>query len=567
MPFTALDVQARMQELSAAGAPFALRDFDIDGIALKGYANAPADLVQLLQTGRAHGDKPFIVYEDQRLSFEDFFARADILASRLQSDFGIAKGERVAIAMRNCPHWAIAFVAAVLAGAVVVPLNSWGKAGELLFGVEDSGARVLVCDAQRLALIATELPPRGVRAIVADPAGDLPATNVYSFEAVLERGGARGFTAAAVQPGDPALILYTSGSTGTPKGVLHRHIGVSQALMNMYFLGLLNVSLEGPWELPPGTEGETPLLSVPLFHATGLVAGLLLPLQLGQKVVLMYKWDARAALRLIQEEKITGMTSVPAVLQDLFTHPDYDDYDTRSLFRVGVAGAATPEGLPELIEARVGRVSRSAGWGMTETMAVGTAMSGQIYDLNPAAAGVKPPIVDLRCVGPEGDPLPPGEIGELQIKGITVCAGYWGRPDATAEIIDGPWLRTGDLGRLDADGFLHITGRIKEIVIRGGENIYPGEIENVAYSMNPVQEVVVFGVPDAKMGEELAMVAYARPASALTAEALRAHVAERLAAYKVPKYVEISPRPLPQNASGKLFKRQIQENFVARLRG
>ena len=215
-----------------------------------------------------------------------------------------------------------------------------------------------------------------------------------------------------------------------------------------------------------------------------------------------------------------------------------------------------------MIESRIGQVSRSAGWAMTETMAVGTAMSGEIYDLKPGSSGVKSPIVELRYVGPNGQPLPEGEIGEIQIKGITLCDGYWIRPDASAEIMDGPWMKTGDLGMLDSDGFLHITGRIKEIVIRGGENIYPGEIENVAYSMAPVQEVVVFGVPDATMGEELVMVAYVPASAGLTVEDLRAYLGEKMAAYKVPRYIQLVDEHLPQNASGKLHKLKTREMFL-----
>ncbi|MBT4518640.1 MAG: acyl--CoA ligase [Halieaceae bacterium] len=565
MSFTAQDVQQKIVELTADGSPFVLKNFDVEGHTYKGFANAPADLVQLLQAGRAHGDKPFMVYEGRHISFDDFFGQVDILGSRLQNGYGIKRGDRIAIAMRNCPEWAVSFVAAVLAGAIVVPLNSWGKTDELVFGVEDCGASLLICDTQRYALIENEAAVSGLPAIVVEPAEALHRENVISFSDLVAQGSADSFTIAEVEANDPALIMYTSGSTGSPKGVLLRHVSISQALMNMYFLGMLNISLEGAKELPGGAEQETPLLTVPLFHGTGLVSGLLLPLQMGQKVVLMYKWDTETALKLIEEEKITGLTSVPTILQGLFTHPNYDKYDTSSLFRVGAAGAATPEGLPELIESRISKVSRSAGWALTETMSVGTAMSGDIYNLKPEASGVKSPIVELRYVDLDGQPVAEGETGEIQISGITVCAGYWHRPDATTEIMDGPWMRTGDLGMMDSDGFLHITGRIKEIVIRGGENIYPGEIENVAYSMEPVLEVVVFGVPDAKMGEEMAMVAYARPETGLTVDALRAHVGGKLAGYKVPKYIELSEQPLPQNASGKLFKRKIQDAFVAQL--
>ncbi len=563
MAFTAQDVHNKVIEITAQDAPFALRDFDVDGQLLKGFVNAPADLVQLLQAGRAHGSKTFIVYEERRLSFDEFFRQVDILGSQLQNTYGINKGDRVAIAMRNSPEWAIAFVAAALCGAVIVPLNSWGKTDELLYGIEDSGANLLVCDTQRYALIENSLSALPLQIIVVEPAGALQQDKVSSFEAILARGPVGNFDIVDAAPNDSAIIIYTSGSTGHPKGAVQRHVSVSQALMNMYFLGMLTMSMEGPRELRGGAKQETPLLTVPLFHGTGLVSGLLMPLQLGQKVVMMYKWDTEGALKLIEQEKVTGLTSVPAVLQNLFTHPAYDSYDTSSLFRVGAAGAATPEGLPALIESKIDKVSRSAGWGMTETMSVGTTMSGEIYNLNPAASGLLSPLVELRFVNTDGQPLPQGEVGEIQIRGITVCAGYWQRPEASAEIRDGSWMKTGDLGRLDGDGFLHITGRIKEIVIRGGENIYPGEIENVAYSLGAVQEVVVFGIPDAKMGEEMVMVAYVKATAGVSVDELRAHLGSKLAAYKVPKHIDIVDGPLPQNASGKLFKRKIREEYLA----
>lgn len=563
MSFTASDVQQKIVELTSSGSPFELTDFNIDGSTVKGFKSAPTDLVQLLQSGRVHGDKIFLVYEGRKISFNDFFLQVDILASRLQADFGINRGDRIAIAMRNSPEWAIAFVAAALCGAVIVPLNSWGKTDELLFGISDSGAALLVCDTQRYKLIENEFDENSLPIIVVEPATAPRQGNVTSFEDVLARGLEPGFTVIEdINPNDPAVIIYTSGSTGTPKGVVQRHISVSQALMNMYFLGMLTMSMEGPREFRGGAEQETPLLTVPLFHATGLVSGLLMPLQLGQKVVMMYKWNTEDALKIIEQEKITGLTSVPAVLQDLFSHPKFDDYNTSSLFRVGAAGAATPEGLPELIASKIDSVSRSAGWGMSETMSVGATQSGEIFNLKPEASGLKSPLVEFRFVDANNQPVAEGEIGELQVKGIVVCDGYWDRPEASAEIKDGEWMKTGDLGKLDSDGFLHITGRIKEIVIRGGENIYPGEIENVAYSMGLVQEVVVFGVPDEKMGEELAMVAYARPSDGLTAEALRAHAESRLAAYKIPKYIEVVDQPLPENASGKLFKLKIREAFI-----
>lgn len=564
MAFTAQDVQNKLEELSVAGTPFEMKDFTIAGETRRGFASAPADLVQLLQAGRAHGEQPFIVYEGSRLSFNEFFAAVDQLGTQLRQRYNIKKGDRVAIAMRNCPQWSIAFVATVFCGAIAVPLNSWGKTDELVYGLEDCGASVLVCDPQRLALLVDTELGRTLSTIVAGGDSSYPADNIADFEQVLADSKGDGFEVAQVSPDDPAMIMYTSGSTGMPKGTVHLHIGIAQALMNLYFVGYLTMSMEGPRELRGGAVQETPLLTVPLFHGTGLLSGLLVPLQMGQKVVLMYKWDSEKALQLIEAEKITGMTSVPAVLQALFTHPSFDSYDTSSLFRVGAAGAATPEALPALIESKLDKVSRSAGYAMTETMAVGTTMVGEIFDLNPEASGVKSPIADFRFVDSEGAVLPEGEIGEIQIRCITVCAGYWNRPEASAEIRDGEWLKTGDLGRFDSDGFLHITGRIKEIVIRGGENIYPGEIEHCAYAMEGIQEVVVFGVPDEDMGEELVLVAYPQESSELTEAEIRAQLTAKLAGFKVPRYIEIAESPLPQNASGKLFKRKIRDDYLSR---
>jgi long-chain acyl-CoA synthetase len=564
MAFTALDVQNKLEELSAAGTPFEMKDFTIGTETRRGFASAPPDLVQLLQAGRAHGDKPFIVYEGSRLSFDEFFKAVDQLGAQLRERHNIQQGDRIAIAMRNCPQWSIAFVATVFCGAIAVPLNSWGKTDELVYGLEDCGASVLVCDPQRLALLSDTELGHTLPIIVAGGEGSYAADNITDFEELLAGATGEGFEVAQVSPDDPAMIMYTSGSTGMPKGTVHLHVGIAQALMNLYFIGYLTMSMEGPRELRGGAVQETPLLTVPLFHGTGLLSGLLVPLQMGQKVVLMYKWDSETALQLIEAEKITGMTSVPAVLQALFTHSSFDNYDTSSLFRVGAAGAATPEALPALIESKLDRVSRSAGYAMTETMAVGTTMVGEIFDLNPEASGVKSPIADFRFVDSDGTVLTPGEIGEIQIRCITVCAGYWNRPEASAEIRDGEWLKTGDLGRFDSDGFLHITGRIKEIVIRGGENIYPGEIEHCAYAMEGIQEVVVFGVPDQDMGEELVLVAYPQESSNLNETEIRAQLTAKLAGFKVPRYIEIADSPLPQNASGKLFKRKIRDEYLLR---
>jgi long-chain acyl-CoA synthetase len=565
MSLTPAQVHSKKKEITAEGGIFELETVVLDGCSYLAYKHAPKTMVEVLQGARAHGDLEFLVYEGNRYTYTQYYEQVDGLAASLQNDLGLVKGDRLAIAMRNNPQWAIAYAAATLIGVVVVPINSWGKTEELRYALEDSGSTVLVCDKPRFALIESLLPQLGVKVILVE-GGATPADSehVINFSSIVSAGEGRAYEIPDLSGEDSCVILYTSGSTGFPKGVLHRHIAACQSLMNMFFLGYLLMELEGAREFRGGAERETPLLTVPLFHATGLLAGFVLPIHTAQKVVMMYKWDAKKALEIIEKEKITGLSSVPAVIQDLLYHPEFDDYNTESLIRVSAAGAATPAGLPEMIRKKCGEPSRSAGWGMTETFAVGATMSGAVFDLSPASAGIVSPITKMRFVNAEGAEQDSSDGGEIEVYSITCTPGYWHKPEANAATFDTQrWMKTGDLGRIDADGFLHITGRIKEIVIRGGENIYPGEIEQAVYELSEVKENVVFGVPDDAMGEELALVLHLNAGVTLTEEALRAYLKERLASYKVPRYVRFSDEPLPQNASGKLHKLNTREAFLA----
>lgn len=564
MPLTPPEVHAKKQEITSAGGLFEMQDVRLDGHDFRAYVHAPKTLLEVLDGARGHGELEFIVYEGQRFSYSEFFAQVDALAAALQLDYGVSKGDRVAIAMRNNPAWVIAYSAITYLGAVAVPVNSWGKSEELRYALDDSASKLLICDPARLALVESLLPEMGVTALLVDGSEEQGGTaEVKRFEEVVASGEGRSYQSPELTGEDECVILYTSGSTGMPKGVLHRHIALCQSLMNMFYLGYLLMELEGPREFRGGAERETPMLTVPLFHATGLLSGFILPIHTAQKVVMMYKWEARAALELIQAEKVTGLASVPAVIQDLLYHPEFDDFDTQSLIRVSAAGAATPAGLPDLIRQKCGEPSRSAGWGMTETLAVGATMSGAVFDISPDSAGLVAPIVDMRFIDDKGAELDPAVGGEMEVRSVTCTPGYWQKPEANEETFDDQrWMKTGDIGRIDEDGFLHITGRIKEIVIRGGENIYPGEIEQAVYELPEVKENVVFGVPDEAMGEELALVLFLNPGESMSEEDLRNSLKNRLAGYKVPKHIRFWTEPLPQNASGKLHKLKTREMFL-----
>jgi long-chain acyl-CoA synthetase len=565
-------VHEAVRRLTAADGIFAVTEQQVAGIPQRAFTHAAPTVLDILNSGRGHGSTDFLVFGQQRWTFEQFFADVDALGAVLQNDMGVKPADRVAIAMRNCPDWILTFAAAVHVGAVPVLLNSWGSAEELEFTLRDSDPTVLAADLPRTRLAADALRQHRTALLFSDVDGgienladDSPAhLDVRTFQEAVAAGRGRDFATVRAAPEDMAMLLYTSGSTGHPKGVVYRQVSVGQALMNMMLSGYLPLEFSDPIALRGGATTEAGLVTVPLFHATGLFSGFLVPCAVGQKVVLLRKWHAETALQTIQTEKITMIATVPAILKDLLTHPRFDDFDLSSISRVAAAGAATPAGLPELLRERLGIENRSSGYGMTETASVCATMSGPVFDLKPMAAGIISPIIDLRAVDSEGNVIPSGSDGEIQLRGVTITPGYWQRDDLTQEAFtpDG-WLRTGDLGHIDDDGFLHITGRIKEIVIRGGENIAPIEIENVAYRLPSVKEVAVFGVPDDLMGEELAMVCHPQPGSALTEDELRAHLGNALPTFKVPKYLALTDEPLPRNASEKIHRLALRNSFVA----
>jgi long-chain acyl-CoA synthetase len=565
-------VHEAVRRFTAADGIFAVTEQQVAGVPRRVFTHAAPTVLDILSSGRGHGGADFLVFADQRWTFEQFFADVDALAAVLQRDIGVKPGDRIAIAMRNCPDWVLIFAAAVHVGAVAVLINSWGSAEELEFTLRDSDPTVLAADLPRTRLAANALRQRRTTVLFSDVDGGpqhLADGSVADLEArpirdAIAAGRGRDYATAQPAPEDMAMLLYTSGSTGHPKGVVYRHVSVGQALMHMMLVGFLALEFGGPVELRGGATVEAQLVTVPLFHATGLFSGFLLPCAVGQKVALLRKWDAVTAMRTIQTEKITMLSTVPAILKDLLTHPRLDDFDLSSVSRVAAAGAATPTGLPELLRDKLGIENRSSGYGMTETASVCATMSGPVFDLKPLAAGIVSPIVDLRVVDEQGNALPSEQEGEIQLRGVTITPGYWRRDDLTQEAFtpDG-WLRTGDLGNIDRDGFLHISGRIKEIVIRGGENIAPIEIENVAYRHPSVKEVAVFGVPDDLMGEELAMVCHPQPGSALTEDGLRQHLLNALPTFKVPKYLALTDKPLPRNVSEKIHRLALRNSFVA----
>ena len=552
--------------LTAPGQMFEMGEIPIRGIPTRVWNNAPPTLRNVLELSRGHGDTTFLVYEDERMTFDHQFRAAAGLARTLAHDLGIAKGDRVAIAMRNYPDWVIAFWAAAGAGAVIVPLNAWWTGAELEYGLADSGAKVLFADGERAERLAPHLPGLGLEAVVvARPESALAPGQVELTELLGSSPSDGVLPEVDLQPEDDATIFYTSGTTGRPKGALGTHRNICGNLMSLGFVAMRSgLQAKGPDEgLAAGSGRQnSSLLSVPFFHATGCHSVLVANTAFGGKLVIMYKWDPERALELIEREQVTNFGGVPSMVWQVLDSPDFAKRDTSSVKAIGYGGAPAPPELVSRIKEHFPTGSASNGYGLTETSSVSTMNAGVDYERKPDSVGPPVPVVEVKVVDTEGEALPVGQVGELWIKGPNIVKGYWNRPEATAETFTDGWLHSGDVARLDDEGFVYIVDRAKDMLIRGGENIYCVEVEGVLFEHPAVTEAAVIGIPHPVLGEEVGAVVQLRSGATVTEEELKAHVAERLAAFKVPVRFWFRHEPLPRNPAGKIMKRDLREELL-----
>jgi long-chain acyl-CoA synthetase len=572
------------EQLTAPGQLFETCEIDAPGIRTTVWKNCPPTLRDILSISRGYGEVDFIVYEDERLTFEQHFRTSAHLAGILRDRFGIRAGDRVAIAMRNLPEWSLAFWAATVAGAVAVPLNAWWTGEELHYGLADSGTRVVLCDeerADRLTDYLMYLPD--IHAVVVARAGrDLPIGMLRFEEVVGEVPPVVELPTTELHPDDDATIFYTSGTTGRPKGALGTHRNICTNPMSLFYVATRTALREesglegGPQatgaktsdsgttaRAQPPESGQTAfLLSVPLFHATGCHSILVANTLAGGKLVLMRRWDPGRALELIEREAVTNFGGVPTMVMQILDHPDFATRDTSSVRGVGYGGAPAPPDLVRRIKAHFPGVGASNGYGLTETSALSTMNSGADYEAKPDSVGPPVPVVSVKVVDPAGAEVPVGEVGELWVKGPNVVKGYWENPKATAESFSDGWLHTGDVARVDEDNFVYIVDRAKDMLIRGGENVYCVEIESVLHEHPAVADAAIIGIPDPLLGEEVGAVVHVRPGMSLSDADIQEHVASRLAAFKVPVRIWFSDKPLPRNPTGKLLKRQLRDELV-----
>ena len=535
-------------ELVAEDGPFAITEVVVNGNAIRTYAAAPPSLREVWLASAAFAERDYLVYGDERIGYAQAHEMVASIAGWLK-DEGVAAGDRVAIAMRNYPEWLLTYWATVSMGATVVGVNAWWAGPELVYGLNDATPKVLVADQERLASALEhiqEIPPMkmvGVRIPGGVPEG------VTDWSALIGHGG--NLPDVSVDPDCDACIFYTSGTTGHPKGAQLTHRGCVNNLMNLAFWATCVATLNERLGKAPTNPEEAPvpagLLTTPLFHVTAnncVAHGMTLN---GGKLVHMYKWNAEEALKLIEREKITGFTGVPTMARELISHPDFSRYDTSSLAAVGGGGAQLQPDLVGKIDDAVNTARPGTGYGMTETCGVITSISADLFVDKPDSAGPVLPNFEAKVVDGEGNALPVGEVGELWVRGAPVIRGYLNRPEATAETITDGWLHTGDIARFDDDGFLYIVDRAKDMVLRGGENVYCAEVESAIYDHPAVAECVVFGVPDDRLGEEVGAALYPKPGAEVDAEAIRNHCRERISAHKVPRYIWFTREALPRN--------------------
>lgn len=555
-----------LAELTAKGQPFEIVETEAIGRRVRVFANAPKNLRELFEATRS--DREFLVYEGERYSYEDTWRQACRLAHALVNDFGVKKGDHVAIAMRNYPEWIFSYAAIASIGAVAIAVNSLWTADEMAHGLTLSGPKVLIADQERIDRVTSLASlPAGLRIIGIRTTKPLPA-NATAWADIAAKAEQTSMPEVDVAPDDDLQMLFTSGSTGNPKGAVSTHRNVISALVSWeldlhasWATGLLTPA---PADPPPPQTAM--LLAIPLFHVTGLLACYMQSYRFQRRMILMYKWDVERGAEIIEREGITHMTATPAITGDLVAFSRSTGRKFPTLTQIGGGGAARAPEQVRAIASVFEKAYPGTGWGMTETNAIGVGIAADDYLRKPESSGRVSAVLDIRVVDQNNTPLPAGERGELQIRGASIVKGYYKNPKANAaEFIDGDWFRTGDVAVIDEEGFVFIVDRIKDLVIRGGENIGCGAVEYALQEHPAVQEACVYGVPDERLGEEVATTLYlSQPVS--EAE-LRAFLETRLAKFQIPRYFRFETEPLPRGATGKILKKDIRAQAAKELAG
>jgi long-chain acyl-CoA synthetase len=556
--------------LSGPGSPFETTQIEARGQYYTGYSKAPAQVRQLWLATKADDSADYLVYEDERVSYGEARARVLQVANALITDYGVKPGDSVGLALRNYPEWILGWWAIQMAGAVAVQMNSFWNGEELRYGVIDSRSSVMIVDQARHDALVPQ------REVITASGLDMKMIVVRS-EADLSEGARRWDDLSGdesvpdvhVGADDRAVIVYTSGTTAFPKGVVQSQRNVVTNHFNMVVLSLglrlAEVSAKGgDTAAAAGAAESAPqavmLVAVPLFHVTGSHCVMLPITATSGKLVLMYKWDAEQALKLIEREKVSNFTGVPTMTIDMLASPKWESTDTSTLKSMGSGGAPNPPHMVGKVDNMVENAAAAQGYGLSEVSGIATSNAGMFYKEKPGSCGVPPRVGEVKVVDDLGNTLDSGERGELCLRGPHIFVEYHNKPDATAEAIDPDgWFHTGDIATIDDDGFVSIVDRAKDVIIRGGENVASAEVEAAIARHPAVHECAVFGLPHERLGEEVAVAVHPLAGEALDPDELREFAARSLAKFKVPAHVFVYADPLPKNPNGKVLKRQLRE--------
>ena len=549
-----------VQQVTAKGQMFETKEvLNDNGVTYTEYANFAENLKQFFDIGLTHEEKDWLVYENERYTYKEVYERSAQVANALIAT-GIKKGDRVAICMQNNPEYIFSFMGIMGMGAVCVPLNSWWVPSEVIYGLEHSDAKLLIADKKRLQ--GLESMPDVIK-VVTTYADD---ENFTSFNSFVE-GQSSSWPKVEINRNDYASIYYTSGSTGRPKGVLSSQKGILSTMFSWTCYSVVASQIAAKTN-PDATPLVSPDLAVlhcvPLFHVTGSHSAFLMSILIGRKIVMMKKWDAGEALKIIEEEKVSDITGVPTQTWELLSHPKKNDYDLSSLKVLGGGGGPRPaEHVKQLDEQFEGRPG--IGYGLSETNALATLGNGDEYVNHPSSTGrVVPPLTEIKILDNDWNEVAEGELGEIAIKTPASMVGYWKNDEATKECMneDG-WFRTGDLGKFEGP-FLYIVDRVKDMVIRGGENIACPEVEAAIYEHENVLEVCVFGVPDTRLGEIVSCCIYLKPGTNLNQEELSSFLSDKLAPFKIPAEFNFTENKIPRLASEKFDKPTLRKIYSKR---
>jgi long-chain acyl-CoA synthetase len=553
----ALSYDEAVRNLTAPGAPFELVTEMVRGLPMRIFKNREKSMREKVANAGLRGDTEFLVQGSRRISYGEFARLVWGTAAALRDDHGLRRGDRLAILSYNSPDWLIALFAATSVGGIALGLNGWWSTEEIEYGLRDSGSRFLVVDERlfpRVAPLLGRVP--GLERVFY--IGGQPPVGVTPIAEILR--SSQQVPSEPIAEDDPFVIFYTSGTTGRSKGCITTHRGTISQVLGIVFANVVGMLTGGGTPLPSGGGQPTALLTSPLFHVGGLHSSFSSSLTAGAKIVFNSgKFDEEEVMQLIEKERVTLWGAIPTMLHRVVHSERVKNYDLSSLRAISFGGAPTaPETIEKAREVLAIEPSFSNVYGLTETHGVATVNGGKDLLGKKTSAGRPLLFLDMKVIDESGKELADGQQGELLIYGPTITPGYWNRPDATAEAVRDGWLHTGDLGYRDKEGFYYVVDRAKDMILRGGENVYCIEIENCLADHPAIDEAAVVGVPDAVLGEKVKAIVRRVPGEKIDAAGVQAHVAAHLARFKVPEIVEFTDQPLPRNAAGKLLKNQLR---------